>query len=68
MPTIYSHHQKFVVVDKRIGFVGGLDLTVGRYERRGQERSGQGQERRGEGARRAKMLTFVKGWTCPTML
>ncbi|GAA5162788.1 phospholipase D-like domain-containing protein [Viridibacterium curvum] len=28
----YSHHQKFVVVDGRVAFVGGIDLTYGRYE------------------------------------
>lgn len=28
----YSHHQKFVVVDGRIGFIGGMDLTYGRWE------------------------------------
>lgn len=28
----YSHHQKFVVVDGRIGFLGGVDLSYGRWE------------------------------------
>ena len=28
----YSHHQKFIVVDGRVAFIGGLDLTHGRYE------------------------------------
>jgi phospholipase D1/2 len=28
----YSHHQKFVVVDGRIGFLGGVDLSHGRWE------------------------------------
>jgi phospholipase D1/2 len=28
----YSHHQKFVVVDGRIGFLGGIDLSYGRWE------------------------------------
>jgi phospholipase D1/2 len=28
----YSHHQKFVVVDGRIGFIGGIDLSYGRWE------------------------------------
>jgi phospholipase D1/2 len=28
----YSHHQKFVVVDGRIGFLGGIDLSHGRWE------------------------------------
>jgi phospholipase D1/2 len=28
----YSHHQKFVVVDGRIGFIGGVDLSYGRWE------------------------------------
>ena len=28
---IYSHHQKFLVVDREIAFVGGLDLTSNRY-------------------------------------
>jgi phospholipase D1/2 len=28
----YSHHQKFVVVDGSIGFLGGIDLSYGRWE------------------------------------
>lgn len=30
--TFFSHHQKQVVVDNRIGFVGGLDLAYGRRD------------------------------------
>jgi phospholipase D1/2 len=29
---VYSHHQKFAVVDGEIGFIGGIDLSYGRYE------------------------------------
>jgi phosphatidylserine/phosphatidylglycerophosphate/cardiolipin synthase-like enzyme len=29
-----SHHQKFVVIDGTIAFVGGLDLCSGRWDRR----------------------------------
>lgn len=29
---MYSHHQKFVVVNGRVGFLGGIDLTYGRYD------------------------------------
>ncbi|MYN02510.1 hypothetical protein GTP41_10410 [Pseudoduganella sp. DS3] len=28
----YSHHQKFVVIDGRIGFIGGIDMANGRWE------------------------------------
>lgn len=28
----WSHHQKTVVVDDKIGFCGGIDLCYGRYE------------------------------------
>jgi len=31
-PLGASHHQKIVVIDDRIGFVGGIDLTVGRLD------------------------------------
>ncbi|WP_213954471.1 phospholipase D-like domain-containing protein [Variovorax sp. dw_954] len=27
----YSHHQKFVVIDGNTGFIGGIDLSYGRY-------------------------------------
>eukprot|EP00474_Spongospora_subterranea_P010016 CRZ10474.1 hypothetical protein [Spongospora subterranea] len=30
--TYYCHHQKFVVVDQDIAFVGGLDVCLGRYD------------------------------------
>ncbi len=28
----YSHHQKFVVVDGNVGFIGGIDISYGRWE------------------------------------
>eukprot|EP01094_Clydonella_sp_ATCC50884_P022040 TRINITY_DN4980_c1_g1_i1.p1 TRINITY_DN4980_c1_g1~~TRINITY_DN4980_c1_g1_i1.p1 ORF type:complete len:1036 (+),score=300.83 TRINITY_DN4980_c1_g1_i1:143-3109(+) len=31
-PLVWSHHQKFVVVDEDIAFVGGIDLCYMRYE------------------------------------
>ena len=31
-PFLWSHHQKFVVVDDLVAFVGGVDLCFGRYE------------------------------------
>ena len=30
--SFYSHHQKQVVIDQQIAFVGGLDLAYGRYD------------------------------------
>jgi phospholipase D1/2 len=29
---IYSHHQKTVVIDQQIAYVGGIDLAYNRYE------------------------------------
>ena len=31
-PTGASHHQKIVVIDDQVAFVGGLDLTLGRWD------------------------------------
>jgi phosphatidylserine/phosphatidylglycerophosphate/cardiolipin synthase-like enzyme len=28
----WSHHEKIVVVDNRLAFIGGLDLCWGRYD------------------------------------
>ncbi|KAI8886590.1 phospholipase D/nuclease [Backusella circina FSU 941] len=28
----WSHHEKFVIVDNRIGFLGGIDLCYGRWD------------------------------------
>jgi hypothetical protein len=28
---LWSHHQKFVVIDQQLAFVGGLDICLGRY-------------------------------------
>ncbi|CAG2160318.1 phospholipase D-like domain-containing protein [Cupriavidus numazuensis] len=30
--AFYSHHQKQVVIDRKIGYVGGIDLAYGRYD------------------------------------
>ncbi|KAH3757901.1 phospholipase D1 [Pelomyxa schiedti] len=32
LPIMWSHHQKLVVVDDQVAFVGGIDLCYGRYE------------------------------------
>jgi phospholipase D1/2 len=32
MPMSWSHHQKFVVVDEDIAFLGGIDLAYNRYD------------------------------------
>ena len=29
---MWSHHEKMVVVDEKIGFMGGLDLCYGRMD------------------------------------
>lgn len=31
-PVLASHHQKFVVIDDRVVFVGGMDLTKSRWD------------------------------------
>lgn len=33
-PLASSHHQKIVVIDDRIAFCGGIDMTIGRWDRR----------------------------------
>mgnify|MGYP002721090984 FL=1 len=33
-PLAGSHHQKIVVIDDRIAFCGGIDMTVGRWDTR----------------------------------
>ena len=30
--TLWSHHEKIVVVDRRVAFVGGIDLCPGRWD------------------------------------
>jgi len=34
-PYLWSHHEKIVIVDQTIGFLGGLDLCYGRYDLNG---------------------------------
>ena len=29
---LWSHHEKIVVVDRRIAFIGGIDLAFGRWD------------------------------------
>ena len=31
-PTPWSHHEKLVIVDQHVAFVGGLDLALGRHD------------------------------------
>jgi len=31
---LWSHHEKLVIIDQMIGYVGGLDLCWGRYDRK----------------------------------
>ncbi|OQR91421.1 phospholipase-like D [Achlya hypogyna] len=32
LPQYWSHHEKIVVIDQQIAFVGGLDICLGRYD------------------------------------
>ena len=32
MIVYWSHHEKNVIIDQKIGFLGGVDLAIGRYE------------------------------------
>ena len=32
MPKLWSHHEKIVVIDQTVAFLGGLDLCYGRYD------------------------------------
>lgn len=32
IPFLWSHHEKMVVVDQVVGFMGGLDIGYGRYD------------------------------------
>lgn len=32
VPVYWSHHEKVVVIDQRTAYLGGMDLTLGRYD------------------------------------
>ena len=32
LPFFWSHHDKHVTIDQQVAFVGGIDITFGRYE------------------------------------
>ena len=32
LPSPWSHHEKMVIIDQHVGFLGGLDLCYGRWD------------------------------------
>ena len=32
IPGLWSHHEKMVVIDQKVGFMGGLDICYGRWD------------------------------------
>ncbi|KMO76912.1 phospholipase D-like domain-containing protein [Mycolicibacterium chlorophenolicum] len=46
-PTGAVHHQKIVVIDDAVAFCGGIDLTLGRWDRREHERHDHGRSAAG---------------------
>ena len=32
LPLLWSHHEKLVIIDQKIGFMGGLDICYGRWD------------------------------------
>ena len=34
LQLLWSHHEKQVIIDEEIGFLGGLDICYGRYDTR----------------------------------
>lgn len=53
IPFLWSHHEKMVIVDQHIGFLGGLDICYGRMDNQKHllsDRPEEGQPRFWEGA------------------
>lgn len=46
-PTGAVHHQKIVVIDDAVAFCGGIDLTLGRWDRRDHARHDRGRSSAG---------------------
>ncbi|EGR27867.1 phospholipase d1, putative [Ichthyophthirius multifiliis] len=32
IPLLWSHHEKMIVIDQKVGFLGGLDICYGRWD------------------------------------
>ena len=32
IPGVWTHHEKIVVIDQKLAFLGGIDLCYGRYD------------------------------------
>lgn len=32
LPFLWSHHEKLVIIDQQIGYIGGLDVCYGRFD------------------------------------
>jgi phospholipase D1/2 len=32
IPFMWSHHEKMVIIDQKIGFIGGMDIAYGRMD------------------------------------
>lgn len=32
LPSFWSHHEKIVIVDQSIAFIGGIDMCYGRFD------------------------------------
>ena len=32
IPFLWTHHEKMVIIDQKIGFMGGLDIGYGRFD------------------------------------
>ena len=32
IPILWSHHEKMVIIDQEVGFMGGLDICYGRWD------------------------------------
>ena len=32
IPFLWSHHEKIIIIDQNIGFMGGLDFGYGRWD------------------------------------
>ena len=32
LPILWSHHEKLVIIDQKVAFMGGLDICHGRFD------------------------------------
>jgi phospholipase D1/2 len=59
IPFMFSHHEKLVIVDQSVAYVGGIDLCWGRWDTKKHSLIDQAESKENESVKKKKKIFII---------